>query len=165
MSIEYRPLSAADFPLVIDLATRIWPAAYEGNLTAEQLDNLLSRIYCPANLSEELASGHRFWAAYDGDTALGFASGYKEQQIVWIKKLYVLPEAQGRGIGRGLMQTVIAAFAPIEEVRLFVNGDNAAAIAFYEKCGFVRAATVPVRMGDFDFTDYIYAKPLADCSV
>jgi diamine N-acetyltransferase len=155
-----RPLAQSDLPLVIQLSYRIWPAAYDGILTPAQLDNLLARIYVPENLIAEMAAGHCFWAAFDGDTALGYVSGYRDGKTIWIKKLYVLPQAQKRGLGRALIDTVTAAFGPAEELRLYVNDRNTAAQAAYARLGFTQAAAVPVRMGDYDFTDFIYVKPL-----
>lgn len=153
-----RPLGAADRTLVIDLSRRIWPHAYAGVLAPEQIENILARIYNEENLAGEMAAGHRFWAAEEKGEALGFASGYRDGDTVWIKKLYVLPQCQGRGIGRLLMETVITAFAPVAQARLLVNSGNLAAQRFYERCGFTRAESVPVRMGDFDFTDYVYVR-------
>jgi diamine N-acetyltransferase len=160
MMLEIRPLALADMALVIDLAWRIWPLAYAGILTPEQIENLLTRIYDVENLEKECAEGHRFWAAYADGVALGYASGYREGAAVWLKKLYVLPECQGRGVGRALMQSVIDGFAPAEEIRLLVNGGNHTAQAFYARCGFSRAAEVPVQMGDFQFTDFVYVKSI-----
>lgn len=160
MGLEIRPLVLADMPLVRALARRIWPVAYAGILTPEQIENLLTRIYEVENLQKEWAEGHRFWAACDDGLAVGYASGYREDAAVWLKKLYVLPECQGRGVGRALMQTVIEAFAPAEEIRLLVNSGNHAAQAFYTRCGFSCAAEVPVQMGDFQFTDFVYVKPI-----
>ncbi len=159
-TFHIRPLAADELDLVVDLSQRIWPIAYAGILAPGQIDNLLTRIYSPDNLAQEIADGHRFWLAERKAAPLGYASGYREGGTIWLKKLYVLPQCQGQGIGRALMDRVIAAFLPADNVRLFVNNGNLAAQRFYEGCGFVRAAEVPVRMGDFDFTDFIYARPL-----
>ncbi len=153
-------LTEADFPLVIDLAYRVWPQAYADVLTPAQIANILASIYSPHNLRAEYAAGHRFWAAYDGAVALGFASGYRDGAAVWIKKLYVLPEAQRRGVGRMLMATVVDAFAPAAEIHLLVNNGNLAAQAAYARLGFTKAAEVPVKMGDYAFTDFLFVKPL-----
>jgi ribosomal protein S18 acetylase RimI-like enzyme len=160
MSITIRSLSEPDFPFVEALARKIWPVAYDGILSPVQLENLLSNIYSAENLHKEVSEGHCFWGAFDGDNVLGFASGYRKAATIWIKKLYVLPEAQGRGVGRALMQTVMDAFAPAAEVRLFVNGKNRSAQDFYARCGFTNDGEVPVQMGDFTFTDYVYVMPL-----
>jgi len=160
MAIMIRPLGTADFPLIASLARRIWPVAYAGILSAEQLENLLTRIYGAENLAAERAEGHRFWGAFEEERELGYASGYRQEDVIWIKKLYVLPEAQGKGVGLALMQSVIAGFSPAKEVRLFVNGDNRRAQDFYRRCGFINAGAVPVKMGDFSFTDFVFVKVL-----
>ena len=154
-----RSLTAADLALVIDLSYRIWPRAYADVLTDVQIANILATIYTPDNLKTEIAAGHRFWAAYEGETALGYVSGYRDGEAAWVKKLYVLPEVQGRGIGRMLIETIASAFAPVRELRLLVNNGNRAAQAAYARLGFVKAADVPVKMGDYAFTDYLYIKP------
>ena len=150
----------SDLSLVIELARRIWPEAYAGVLAPAQIDNILSRIYTPENLKAEAAAGHRFWAAFDGNTALGFASGYRDGAVVWLKKLYVVPAAQGRGVGRALLETVATAFGPAAEVRLYVNDGNLTAQDFYRRCGFAKAAEMPVKMGDYAFTDFIFARSI-----
>lgn len=160
MTITVRPLSACDMPLVIELSRRIWPVAYAGVLTPEQIENLLLRIYNEESLGKELSAGHRFWAAEEDGIPLGYASGYRDGATIWIKKLYVLAAQQGRGIGRLLIDTVIKAFLPADDVRLLVNSGNLTAQRFYERNGFSRLAHVPVRMGDFDFTDFVYGKAI-----
>lgn len=157
MRIE--PLAESGLATVSLLAHRIWPTAYAGILTPAQIDNLLLRIYSLDNLRQEWAEGHRFWLAYDDEPA-GYASAYGDGGVIWLKKLYVLPQCQGRGIGHALIEAVVAAFASARELRLFVNSGNLAAQRFYECQGFARVAEAPVRMGDFDFVDYIYSRPL-----
>ena len=51
----------------------------------------------------------------------------------------LLPDWRGRGLGRRLMQAALAQATAIglERVQLEVYADNAAAIALYEKLGFV----------------------------
>ncbi|MDE2184388.1 MAG: GNAT family N-acetyltransferase [Alphaproteobacteria bacterium] len=160
MRLEMRitELRADDLKLVLRLARTIWPAAYANVLTPAQIENLLDRIYSDENLRTEFAAGHRFWAAWQDTEPVGYASGYREGGIVWLKKLYVLPDRQGHGIGRALMESVIAGFAPVLDLRLFVNGNNIAAQRFYERTGFACIGEQAVRMGDYTFTDKIYRR-------
>lgn len=159
--LQIRPLAEDEIRLVIALSYTIWPVAYAGILTPAEIDNLLLRIYSPENLAQEKAQGHRFWLAERAGTPLGFASGYREGGTIWLKKLYVLPHCQGQGVGRALINAVTRAFAPADDLKLFVNNRNLAAQRFYERNGFTRVAEVPVHMGDFDFVDFVYAKPIA----
>jgi ribosomal protein S18 acetylase RimI-like enzyme len=158
--MQIRALAESEFAIVIALARAVWPVAFAGILTPDQIANVVGHIYTPDNLAREWAAGHRFWAAFEGGEALGFAAGYRDGEAAWVKKLYILPKAQGQGIGRALIATIAAHFSPVRELKLLVNDGNVAAQAAYERLGFVRAATLPVHMGDHDFIDYLYIKPL-----
>jgi diamine N-acetyltransferase len=159
-ALTIRPLREAELPLVATLAHRIWPEVYAGVLKPAEIGNILERIYHPAALADEMAAGHRFWTAHEGENAVAYASAYREDDIVWLKKLYVLPRAQGGGIGKRLIAAVIDAFAPAREMRLLVNRDNHAAQGFYLHNGFVPRGEAPVRMGDYAFVDLVFARAL-----
>ena len=62
----------------------------------------------------------------------------------WINYLAVAPEHQGRGYGRELMQRaeqhLLSAGCP--KINLQIRKDNLAAIAFYERLGFIEDAAV-----------------------
>ena len=155
------PAAADDILVVIALAHRIWPVAYAGILTPEQIANMLERIYSPENLEGEMGQGHRFWIAYHGESPAGFVSGYRENQdIIWIKKIYVDPAVQGSGIGKQLIQTIISAFSPAREIKLLVNPHNIPAHRYYTHQGFIKIGEKPVKMGDWDFNDFVFARHL-----
>jgi GNAT superfamily N-acetyltransferase len=160
-SLAIVPATAKDLPLIITLARRIWPSAYAGILTPEQIENLLERIYSIENLQNEMESGHRFWIAYDENRPVGYASGYRESaDIIWLKKIYVESHMQGKGVGRQLTQAVIAAFSPARELRLLSNPKNTASHRYYAREGFAKIGEVPVKMGDCDFIDFMFSKPI-----
>ncbi len=154
------PLADTQLAVVIALAHRIWPHSYAGILTPAQIEHLLQHIYTETNLQQEIRNGHRFWLAFEDDAPVGFASAYCEGDILWLRKLYVLPEMQGRGIGSALTQTAIQAFAGAKEMRLLVNKNNLAAQAFYTKTGFQCTGELPVQMGDYHFLDRMYARAI-----
>jgi hypothetical protein len=61
--------------------------------------------------------------------------------ILW--GVYVAPPARGRGAGRALIEAALNEARTrlrVQRVLLGVNVDNAAALALYEACGFVRYA-------------------------
>jgi GNAT superfamily N-acetyltransferase len=69
------------------------------------------------------------WGALDGDAMTGvlaFRDG-------WIDQLYILPEAQGRGLGTALLQIAQNAF---DRLQLWTFQRNAQARRFYEARGF-----------------------------
>lgn len=145
---------------VIMLAHRIWPDVYADILEPEQIRNMLLRIYNYEHLQKELADGHRFYVGYVGRLPVGYASAYLEDDIIWLKKLYVDRAWQGKRIGVRLMHAAVSALLPASEIRLLANPKNLPAHAFYTHAGFSRIGEMPVKMGDFEFEDFVFSMPL-----
>lgn len=160
-AIAIRRIAAAELPIVQQLAEEIWPHAFEGVIERHQIEIMLGDIYALESLENEMAAlGHVFWIARYGHEDAGFVSAFKDSDVTWIKKLYILPSKQGMGLGRALMGTAAEHFAPSRALSLNVNTGNTRAIGFYEHNGFVVEKEVPVKMGPFDFTDYVMTKVL-----
>jgi GNAT superfamily N-acetyltransferase len=156
-----RRIDASELPIVQQLAEEIWPQAFEGVIERHRIEMMLEDIYALEALENDMAAlGHVYWIARQGGTDAAFTSAYKEGDTTWIKKLYVLPDRQGTGLGRALMRTAVEHFAPSRMLSLNVNNGNAKAIAFYKHAGFVIEKEVPVKMGPFDFSDFVMTKVL-----
>lgn len=154
------PIDAADLPRVAALAYRIWPEAFAGILPADRIPGMLADIYDLRTLAADIAERHhQYWLATDGERDLGYASAYRADGRVWIKKLYLLAETRGRGLGKALIAAARAHFGSELPVALYVNDGNAAAIAFYRSQGFEVEKHVPVQMGPYQFHDYVMLKP------
>ncbi len=68
----------------------------------------------------------------------------RHRAFVW--GVYVAPEARGEGVGRRLIEACVAharTVSGIRQVHLTVASHNAAAVAIYERCGFVRYGVDP----------------------
>lgn len=159
--VTIEPIGPGDLPRIQALARVIWPEAYAGILPAERIGPMLDEIYSLSELTADIeARGHRYWLATVDGADAGFVSAYRDDERVWIKKLYVLSSIRGLGLGRRLMGAAVAAFPGAASVGLCVNNGNEPAIGFYRARGFAVEAEVPVRMGPFDFTDFVMARPL-----
>ena len=91
----------------------------------------------------------RFVVAFDAETAVGFASGYELPRrhgrpvIFFVYEIDVDEAYRGRGIGKSLMQELIAGY---EESFVLTDPDNDAANALYASLGGTRVDSV---MWDF----------------
>ncbi|MDQ2717701.1 MAG: GNAT family N-acetyltransferase [Chloroflexota bacterium] len=82
------------------------------------------------------------WVATDGETIVGFCTVKQEQRENLVQALYVLPEYQGQGVGKRLLQAALQWFGAGKEIVLNVAAYNEKAIAFYRAFGFVQAGMV-----------------------
>ncbi|GAA0717516.1 ribosomal protein S18-alanine N-acetyltransferase [Dactylosporangium roseum] len=95
----------------------------------------------------ELAGGHRYLVALDGDRVLGYAGlAFTPPDEAWIQNIGVRKDAQRRGIGRRLLEALLAEAEArgARQVLLEVAVDNAPAQKLYAGYGF---EAVGVRRG------------------
>jgi RimJ/RimL family protein N-acetyltransferase len=69
-----------------------------------------------------------------------------------VDRVSIAVEARGQGLGRLLMERIVADAAAheVEVLMLEVRGNNHGAIALYEKCGFQRNGLLPGAVADGD---------------
>ena len=63
--------------------------------------------------------------------------------ILEIKNIAVVPEYQGKGYGKMLLDFIACKYAGSYSILQVGTGDSPLTIPFYEKCGFVRSHIVP----------------------
>jgi len=86
----------------------------------------------------ELAQRHFYVVATDGDEVLGYAGLAAAPDEAWVQNIGVRRDAQRRGIGRSLLETLLAEAARlgIRQTLLEVAVDNAAAQRLYATYDF-----------------------------
>ncbi len=79
-----------------------------------------------------------------------------------IRRIYLLHRFQGRGLGRRLMEAVVAQGRGMAARRLLlgVYSRNEQALGFYGRLGFARVGTRQFRVGANDYFDYILSLDL-----
>jgi [ribosomal protein S18]-alanine N-acetyltransferase len=88
----------------------------------------------------ELANGHHYLVAHDGgDQVIGYAGlALTPPTEAWVQNIAVRREAQRRGVGRALLEALLAYAAErgARRVMLEVAADNAPAQRLYAAYGF-----------------------------
>jgi len=154
-----------DLEIVREIGSTTYGPTYAHLLGQEQVDFMLGQFYSPAALLSQFIDGHIFLIAGEGNKDQAFAS-YSivdhENHVFKLHKLYVLPEAHGKGMGKFLINEVVdrAREAGGKALQLNVNRYNKAK-DFYEKAGFKIKETVDLSIGNgFFMNDYVMERPI-----
>jgi GNAT superfamily N-acetyltransferase len=145
-------LSPKETPIVNDLAHRIWPDTFKDILSQEQLSYMLNWMYSIETLQQQMAKGHRFFVIKENQEPLGFIgieANYPLKGQLKIHKLYVLPNQQGKGLGKQLIAFVaqLAQDQQINVLSLNVNRFNKA-VDFYRHIGFTIEFEENIEIGN-----------------
>lgn len=150
-----------DIALIRELCFSVWPQTFAGIISQEQINYMLEMMYSTQALTKQMEDeGACFIIVYADDIPQGFASYGQESNNNWkLHKLYVLPQAQGKGLGKVMIDYIIRAIQPLgaKTLLLQVNRHNKAK-QFYDKLGFK-----VLKMADFDIgrgyfmNDYVMA--------
>jgi ribosomal protein S18 acetylase RimI-like enzyme len=124
--MRLEPASSFDWAFLADLFTR----GYEGYFVPVHLDAAaLETVVARWDIDLE-----RSRVAFEGDEAVGLANLAVRGEDAWIGGIGVVPSARRRGVGRALMEAVLAE-AP-SRVTLEVIVENEPARRLYEQLGF-----------------------------
>lgn len=158
--ITLRKAKEQDIELIAAIAAETWPPTYLEIIGQKQIDYMLDKMYSKGELLKQLMEGHIFLIAEEGENQFGFA-GYSildhQERIYKLHKLYVLPSAHGKGVGKILINEV---FNQVKDaggsaLQLNVNKNNKAK-DFYLKGGFSIKESVKIDIGEgFFMDDYI----------
>jgi GNAT superfamily N-acetyltransferase len=152
-----------DFETIHALAEKVWPQTYKSILSEEQVEYMFGMMYSREAFTEQVGlKNHHFLLAKGDNEYLGFAS-YEcnySTGVTKIHKLYVLPETQGKGVGRAMVTAIvnIAKKNGNSIISLNVNRYNKA-VHFYEAIGFTKAGQEDIDIGQgYLMEDYIMQK-------
>jgi ribosomal protein S18 acetylase RimI-like enzyme len=154
-----------DLPLIRKLAEQIFHITYLPLQPKDKVDYLFDLMYSPTSLAKQMNDGQKILIAKEGTEYFGFASyeiNCKKAGVTKIHKLYVLPDAQGKGIGKKLIDAIaeLALQNKNQILSLNVYRKNPA-IEFYEKLGFKKVDEVDIDVGNgFTMNDYVMEKSL-----
>src|SRR5204862_1933961 len=163
--LSIQKASVEDIPLVRELCFKIWPQTYTGIISKEQIDYMLEMMYSEESLKKQMIEDNcRFIFVYDDERPVGFASfGPTEPSIFKLHKIYILPDQQGKGTGKFVIDHIINTIKAqnISALRLQVNKRNKAK-DFYEKIGFTVLYEFDFPIGNgYVMDDYLMEKQLS----
>jgi len=162
-----------DRSFIRSVSERTWPSTYGHIISQEQIDFMMDWMYSDESLATQMETGCEFYIAsikkLDGELdAVGFCSVSLEDNVDEdekaeiskahkLNKLYVLPNSQGTGAGKALLNKSIEVAKAAGSTSLFlqVNKLNTA-YTFYIKKGFIKEREFKFDIGNgFYMDDYV----------
>jgi len=160
-----RKATLDDVEAIREIAEKTWRHTYSPILEKEQLDYMLTEIYSAVKIASQLKHGTQTYLLLtENEKPVAFAaysSREENPEIYKLHKLYCLPETQGKGYGKVLINEVInkTLEAGKRTLDLNVNRHNKAK-NFYEKMGFAVAYEENIPIGKYWMNDYVMRKEL-----
>ena len=154
-----------DCALIYELAAPTWKDAYAEILSDEQMDYMLTMMYSEESLKRQMREGHVFFIILSDGSPSGFIAFHAQGENLYIlEKLYILPQMQGSGAGRFLVEKaeeyIRKNHSSGENIMFELNVNrNNKAVHFYKRLGFHIDRVVDEDIGNgFYKNDYIMRK-------
>jgi len=134
---DLRLLEHDELNVVRALAYDIWPRVYDYMISQEQISYMLSTMYDINNLKQQWLEGVKFVVLEVDGIPQGFVAFEEKENFIFLQKLYLRPEMQGRGFGKKMLQVALdfAFDSKKPSVELTVNRNNKY-LDFYLNSGF-----------------------------
>ena len=155
-----------DLQKISDMAQVVFRHTYREILSPEQMEYMMDMMYSMPNLHKQIEEGHHYYIAYEDDCPMGYVSVQHEGpdgegvEVFHLHKIYVMPEAQGKGIGIRLFNRAVEHARESSDgrrarIELNVNKYNKS-VEFYRHIGMRALLEEDFPIGNgFYKTDYI----------
>lgn len=158
--IKIIPATIQHIPIIQALSNEVWPVTFANILTEQQIAYMMDMMYNTQSLTRQMKEdNHKYILAKEKSNYLGYLA-YEtniDDKYTKIHKIYVLPSAQGKGVGKLLIDYAKQMTNAIgnDTLRLNVNRFNTA-IQFYQKMGFSIERSEDIDIGNgFLMEDYV----------
>ena len=156
----------SDIKQIQNIVHITWPITYGEILSKEQLDYMLDLFYSDEALKLQYNKKEQlFYMIYESETNLGFIGiehNYNGKTVTKIHKIYLLPETQGKGIGKKVIDEIAELALENNSAALVLNVNRFnSALGFYKKIGFEVVDEVNIEIGHgYLMEDYVMEKIL-----
>ncbi|NHZ85717.1 MAG: GNAT family N-acetyltransferase [Planctomycetia bacterium] len=151
MKQQIREWTKDDLSTIREIALKTWRDTYLNIFTEEEIVSTHKQYYSSDRLIKLLESKIGFvYTINDEPVAYLIAKKKDEKDRFYINSFYVLPEKQGSGIGKQILESVIKKAKPLgyKEIWLDVMAGNTKAIKWYEHQNFVFVGKGNFKMGN-----------------
>jgi len=157
---KFKPISNTDFHQVFQLASEIWNDNYKGIISLKQIDYMLNMMYNSERLQQDLDDNYQWEFIIHEEEIIGYiAYVKKDDNRVFLSKIYLKTSAQGLGLGKLALNRVkhFAKNINCNAVYLTVNKGNQKGVRAYKQFGFTIIAEQITDIGNgYVMDDYVF---------
>ena len=151
----------ANYKIIADLANLIWTEHYTPIIGEQQVAYMLEKFQSALAVEDQVEKGIMYYLLLYQDTHVGYFSFSKNEESLFLSKLYVLNSVRGNGIGRAALSFIEAQAKELDlkKIKLTINKFNTNSIKMYEKMGFVNIEAIVQNIGNgYVMDDYVLEK-------
>ena len=154
--ISFLPVTSdSEIQRVVKLANVVWPQHYDPIIGNAQVEYMLDKFQNVDAIKSQITEGYEYYITGYDRQDVGYLSYSIDDNGLFLSKIYVLGEFQGRGFGKASLKFVKEK-AESKRIWLTVNKMNTGSIAFYEKQGFTKSDEVVTDIGGgFVMDDFV----------
>lgn len=163
--LEIVSTTVKDIPSIQKLSNIIWPVTFAEILSQEQIEYMMNMMYSTESLTKQMEEEqHNYVLIKEDNEYLGYLSYqlHIKSNYTKIHKIYVLPNLQGKGVGKALIDFAVKEARKYGDqfLTLNVNRYNKA-LGFYEHLGFSISKVENIEIGKgFLMEDYVMTMAL-----
>ncbi len=147
----------SDYLIIEEMANTIWREYYIPILGLMQVEYMLAKYQTKSTIATQVDNGFEYFIINYKKEDVGYLSVIKENDALFLSKIYILKNYRGRKIGKTAMQFIYdkAKSMNCNKVVLTVNKHNSNSISAYEKLGFKNIGSIVKDIGNgFVMDDY-----------
>tara|TARA_R110002050_G_scaffold42086_4_gene101664 strand:- start:6270 stop:6761 length:492 start_codon:yes stop_codon:yes gene_type:complete len=155
--------SKKHFKEIAQLAAVIWREYYSPIIGSEQVDYMVKNYQSAEAMHAQYLDGYHFFMVYYNHQFVGYVSIKKQENSLFLSKIYVSKDHRGKKIGKTAIAFVESKAITMQcrSIILGVNKFNANAIAAYGTMGFKNMGDMITDIGNgFIMDDYKMEKLL-----
>ncbi|MDO1513004.1 GNAT family N-acetyltransferase [Maribacter confluentis] len=166
MELNYTLCTLTDLKSLKEISEQTFIAAFEKDNNPQDFKNYISSAFALEKIKEELLDENSFfYFARIKDNIVGYfklninsaQTDIKKADYIELERIYVLPQYQGKGLGKKILNFIkrLPLVKHKERLWLGVWENNTKAINFYQNNGFVKFGTHPYLIGSDQQTDWL----------
>lgn len=145
------------FEAIASLANIIWREHYIPIIGVEQVDYMVKNFQSAEAMFSQFKEGYQYYMIYYNNQFVGYVSIKKQEETLFLSKIYISKEFRGKKIGNSAMKFIEekALETNCKTISLAVNKFNLNSIEAYKAMGFKIVKEMITDIGNgFIMDDY-----------